>query len=230
MKKKDNVIDMTERIKEPNYKEYLKSLKVRFDLEHTKVALSTSLLSIVVLVTLANNNLMTTSIEPKEEPMRISRGIASVSGESATFASTQSFAGTENPQLLKELAKRDLSPNASVGRKPSALEKLAFEVLEGKYAVRLRDGIIDEIELAEGGVTDAKEIQSLQAFINGQRDLLPRYDRLVKVGSEREGMNQIETYQLVNEVSIPVAKVEVRLGDSGRLMGMRVAQLQAGAN
>lgn len=224
MKKKNNVIDMTERIKQPNYKEYLKGLKVRFDLEHTKVALSTSLLSIVILVTLANNNLMATTVETKEEPMRISRGIASVPEGSVTFASTLDT-GSENPQLLKALAQRDLSPDASVGRKPSALEKLAFEVLEGKYAVRLRDGIIDEIELADGGISEAKEIKSLQAFINGQRDLLPQYDRVVKVGSERDGMDQIETYQLVNEVSIPVAKVEVRLGESGQFMGMRVAQL-----
>ena len=224
MKKKNNVIDMTERIKQPNYKEYLKGLKVRFDLEHTKVALSTSLLSIVILVTLANNNLMATTVETKEEPMRISRGIASVPEGSVTFASTLDT-GSENPQLLKALAQRDLSPDASVGRKPSALEKLAFEVLEGKYAVRLRDGIIDEIELADGGISEAKEIKSLQAFINGQRDLLPQYDRVVKVGSERDGMDQIETYQFVNEVSIPVAKVEVRLGESGQFMGMRVAQL-----
>ena len=53
-----NVIDMTSRIQEPNYKDYLKGLKVRFDLENTKVAVSTSLLSIVILVTLANNNLL----------------------------------------------------------------------------------------------------------------------------------------------------------------------------
>ncbi len=224
MKKKDNVIDLTERIKEPNYKEYLKGLKVRFDLEHTKVALSTSLLSIVILVTLANNNLMSSAVETKAEPAQVARGIASVPGESVTFASTSP--GIENPQLLKELAKRDLGPDAAVGRKPSALEKLAFEVLEGKYAVRVRDGLLDEIELVEGAITDAKEIQSVQSFINGQRDLLPRYDRLVQVGSERSGSDQIQTFQLVNEVSIPVAQVEVRLAESGRLVGLRVAQLQ----
>lgn len=228
MKKKDNVIDMTGRIKEPNYKEYLKGLKVRFDLEHTKIALSTSLLSIVILVTLANNNLMATTVETKGEPMRISRGIASVPEGTATFASTLDVSN-ENPQLVKALAKRDLSPDASVGRKPSALEKLAFEVLEGKYAVRLRDGIIDEIELVDAESSQAKEIKSLQAFINGQRDLLPHYDRIVKVGSEHDGLSQIETYQLVNEVSIPVAKVQVRLGETGQFMGMRVAQLHVGS-
>ena len=60
---KGKVIDMTERIHAPDYRERLRNLKVRLDLEHAKVAVSTSLLSIVVLVTLANNNLMT-SIAP----------------------------------------------------------------------------------------------------------------------------------------------------------------------
>lgn len=225
---KDNVIDMTDRITEPNYKDYLKGLKVRFDMEHTKVAISTSLLSIVVLVTLANNNLVT-SITPVEqnEPARATRGIASVPGGSLSMASTQApSVGIENPALLKELASRDLSPEAAVGRKPTALEKLAFEVLEGKYAVRVQDGVINEIELSDGFGAEAKQLDSLPSFIESQRALLPSYDRVVKVGSEREGVSQIETFQLVNAVSIPVAKVQVRLDDGGRFVGMRVAQLR----
>ena len=47
-KSSDNVIDMTERIQEPDARERVKHLKVRFDLERAKVGLSASILSIVV--------------------------------------------------------------------------------------------------------------------------------------------------------------------------------------
>ena len=58
--KTGNVIDMTERIHHPDFKEYLRGLKVRFDLENAKVAISASLLSVVLLATLANDRLVTT--------------------------------------------------------------------------------------------------------------------------------------------------------------------------
>ena len=47
----------------------------------------------------------------------------------------------------------------------------------------------------------------------------------MKIGSEREGVGHVETFQLVNEVSMPVAKVQIRVTDSGRLMGLRVAHV-----
>ena len=226
--KNGNVIDMTERIQEPRAKDYLRGLKVRFDLENAKVAVSTSLLSIVVLVTLANNNLLNTGIASRsgDDPMvseRVSRGIASV--QSITTNGIQASALSDSPQLLKELSNRDLGPNASVGQKPSALERLAFGTLEGRYAVRLHNGMLKEIELSEGinQIQGAKDIESAAAFIGGQRELLPDFERVLKVGSENEPAGgRSEIFQLVNEVSMPVAKVLVRIGENGKLLALRV--------
>lgn len=230
MKKNENsnkVIDMTERIQRPDFAEYLKGLKVRFDLENTKVAVSTSLLSIVVLVTLANNNMMNTitPVEVIESQSSQGRGIASVSMSSNSPSGAVRPA--DNPQLIKELANRDLGPSASVGKKPSSLEKLAYGVLEGRYAVLLQDGKLKEIELREGTPLDSKTFENPANFIESQRDLLPTYDRIVKISSDRENSGgNLETFQLVNEISIPVAKVQVHLSEGGQLVALRVSNLR----
>jgi hypothetical protein len=215
---KDNVIDMTERIQEPNARErqtsLKESLKMRFDLEHAKLALSTSLLSVVVLVTLANRNLMSNSV-PQE--IKSSRGIASVStGTSDTEDS-----------LVHSLAKHELD-QASIGRQPSSIESLAFGQLEGKYAVRLANGKLAELEFSD--VTSQgdrpKHIDDRANFLDSHRDLLPvAYDKSIMIESQKSGEATLETYQLVNEVSRPVANVEFRLDSAGRMLSMRVAQL-----
>lgn len=217
----DNVIDMTERIPEQDARAGLRGLKVRWDLEHAKIAVSTSLLSIVILVTLANNNLMT-SINPVGEEVPTSyggRSIASVPGGSQIAAPV-----VNDTKLVKELARRALSPSASLGQKPSALERLAFGFFEGRYAVRLHAGQIREIEYsAENNPFEAKRIDNLVGFIENQRDLLPEFSRPIKVGEVSEGNDTVKTFELVNEVSIPVAKVEFRIDGDSRLLGVRVS-------
>ena len=218
---KDNVIDMTERIQEPDARERLKNLKVRFDLEHAKIALSTSLLSVVVLVTLANRNIMSNT-EPVEI-VKQARGIASVP------------TGTSDVEdiLVRELAKKDLHASG-IGRKPSSIEALAFGQLEGKYAVRLENGKISELEFSD--VTSQgdrpKHIEDRAGFLDSHRDLLPvAYDKSIKIDSEvaAQAGETTEVYQLVNSVSRPVASVEFRLDSAGRMLSMRVAQLKIAA-
>ena len=211
---KDNVIDMTERMETPDARERLKHLKVRFDLEHAKVALSTSLLSIVVLVTLANRNMMQTTAP---EDMKPTRGIASVSTGTSDVEDT----------LVRTLAKHELD-SSSLGRKPSSIEALAFGQLEGKYAVRMANGKLAELEFSD--VTSQgdrpKHIDNRGEFLDSHRDLLPvAYDKSMKVESLAQGESTLETYQLLNEVSRPVGKVEFKLDAAGRLLSMRVAQL-----
>ncbi|RYZ71804.1 MAG: hypothetical protein EOP05_11675, partial [Proteobacteria bacterium] len=169
---KNNVIDLTTRAQEPETIERMKSLKMRFDLEHAKFALSTSLLSIVVLVTLANKNLM--SSDAGAEPVRAGRGIASVP------------TGTTDAEdsLVRVLAKKELSSHA-VGRRPSSLEKLSFGTLEGKYAVRLDNGKLAELEFSNntGGDSETdrpKHIQNRAEFIDQNHELMPvAFDKAV---------------------------------------------------
>lgn len=215
---KSNVIDMTERIQAPDAMERLRHLKVRFDIERAKVALSTSLLSIVVLVTLANNDLMSsTQVEPVNQG---GRGIASVS------------TGTSDAEdeFVRALARRDLQSEDAIGRKPSSLETLAFETLEGKYSVRLENGKLAELEFTETTTGDdsPKHIDDFAKFFDKNRELLPvAYDKPVRINhAAADGGEVKETYQLINEISRPVANVEVRKDAAGRLLSMRFVPMQ----
>ncbi len=213
---KDNVIDMTERIQEPDAKERLKHLKVRFDLEHAKLALSTSLLSVVVLVTLANRGLMNSA-----EPVEIVRG-------SRSIASVPTGTTDAEDLLVRQMAKKDLN-QVALGRKPSSIEALAFGQLEGKYAVRLENGKLAELEFSD--VTSQgdhpKHIDDRGTFLDSHRDVLPvAYDKSIRIDSTSTNGLTTEIYQLVNEVSRPVANVEFHLDSVGRLLSMRIAQLQ----
>jgi hypothetical protein len=216
--KKDNVIDLTERLETPDARERLKNLKVRFDLEHAKIALSTSLLSVVVLVTLANRNLMNNAVP---QDMKQTRGIASVSTGTSEVEDS----------LVRTLAKHELEMS-SMGRQPSSIESLAFGQLEGKYAVRMANGKLAELEFSD--VTSQgdrpKHIDNRGEFLDSHRDILPvAYDKSIKIESLAQGETTLETYQLVNEVSRPVARVEFKLDAAGRMLSMRVAQLTVAA-
>ena len=220
---KNNVIDLTTRAQEPETIERMKSLKMRFDLEHAKFALSTSLLSIVVLVTLANKNLM--SSDAGAEPVRAGRGIASVP------------TGTTDAEdsLVRVLAKKELSSHA-VGRRPSSLEKLSFGTLEGKYAVRLDNGKLAELEFSNntGGDSETdrpKHIQNRAEFIDQNHELMPvAFDKAVWIEREPSGESVTEIYQLVDKVSRPVGTVEFKLDSAGRMLSMKVASTQLAAS
>lgn len=215
--KQTNVIDMTERIAVRDPYARFRDLKVRFDLEHAKIAVSTSLLSIVILVTLANNSLMSNAQD--EQAPAGSRSIASVP------------TGTSDSEdrLVAKLAKIDVKAEATLGRKPSSLENLTLGELEGKYAVRLQDGKLRELEFAESTSNEdrPKHVNDREKFLDAHRDLLPvAFDKSMKVEAEQSESGSVETYQLINEFSMPVARVEFRMDLAGRLLGMRVSQMQ----
>lgn len=206
---KNNVIDITERLQENDAKESKKNQKVRFDLEHAKIAVSTSILSILILVTMANSRLIA---RDQEEQKSASRGIASVS------------TGTSEVEdgLAHRLASQALSEKGTVGKLPSAVDRLALEFFEGKYNVRLsNDGKITEIKLADS--REPKHIDDLMGFLETHRNVLPvAFERGVKVGHTAIDGGVVEKFELVNKVSLPVAKVEFRIDTLGRLLSMSV--------
>jgi hypothetical protein len=226
MEKKDNVIDLTSRIQNDGFTARLKNLKVRFDLEHARVAVPASLLSIVLLVTLANTTIMS-------QPKVSSTDLASVSTRTGrAIASVSTGTSLVEDQLVKRLAKSELSESATIGRRPSSLENLTLGSLEGKYAIRLQDGKIREIEFASGNSDGdrPKHIENLAAFLKDNAELLPyKFEKAVKVQTEQDGSSTTETYHLLNGISIPVAKVEFDLDAAGRLLAMHVAQVQLAA-
>jgi hypothetical protein len=213
-----NVIDMTERMQEPDQKARLKSLKVRFDLEQAKVGLSASLLSIVFLVTIANNNILksATMVETSNH-----RGIASVPTGTSDAEDT----------FVRALAHRELSEKSVLGKKPSALESLAFGVLEGRYSIRLENGKLHDLAFSQEKDGSPKLVADLARFIDSNRSLMPvQFDKSVRISRTDMNGEISETYQLVNSVSRPVANVQFELDQDGRLLTMKVSHLQLAAN
>ncbi len=217
--KKDNkVIDISERLQAKKSMSPLQKLKVRLDLEQAKVVIPASIMSILIVVTLANSKLL------NGEPAIESATLASEGTliQSRGIASIPSGTSDDEDRLVKEMATRSLGEAAAIGRKPTVLEKFAFEELQGKYAVRVNNGKLTELQLSPGS---ADPVQFDSAFIERNRSLLPvTYEKSVRVGTEKLDSEVKEIYHLVNQLSMPMAELQVRLSDTHRLLGMRVIQ------
>lgn len=224
-KKNDSrkVIDISDRIsarlaaKSPIEK--IKSMKVRLDLEQAKIAIPASLLSILVVVTLANSKLLD-SPEVVESRELASQG--TLIEPSRGIASIPSGTSQGEDELIQAMSQKTLAEIAAVGRKPSALEKLSLETLEGKYAIRMDSSQkISEIEIAQNQVDSAIAFDS--KFIENNRSWMPvTFEKSLRVESHDGDSGQKQTFHLVNKLSIPVARVDVNLDTSGRLLAMKV--------
>lgn len=206
------VIDMTERMKSNGPIDRLKAMKVRLDLEQAKVAIPTSLLSIVIVVTLANSKLL-------QGPDTESRELAS-SGQNRGIASVPTGTSEHEDQLVKSLAAKALSDIAAVGKEPSALDRLTFETLEGKYAVHMDRA--QKIESLQISPTRADQPVAFGGFIEKNRQWMPAFDKSIRVAQEKSEGGTHEVYQLVNKYSMPVAEVSVDLDKNGGMVGLTI--------
>lgn len=202
---------------------------------------SVSLFSVVLLATLVNTSLLADRSEPTTPQgimSRITRGIASVPGMGPEMSNdvreregVNAFGTTEmEDSLVSRLSGSDLSTTAAVGRLPSKLEALTLGFLEGKYAVQLVNGKIRGLRFSNtawsgeaNGASNPKEVEDPVAFLESHRDLLPvSFAKSVKIDSSSAEGKLSETFQLVNSLSMPVAKVRFQMDASGRLLAMQV--------
>lgn len=217
------VIDISERINarlaSQNPFEKLKAMKVRLDLEQAKIAIPASLLSIVVIVTLANTRLLNS---PDVVETRELASVGTVIEPSRGIASIPAGTTQNEDELVQAMANKTLGEVAAIGRSPSALEKLSIETLEGKYAIRMNGAQkISEIEISQSQI--ANPIAFDAKFIEKNRSWMPvAFEKSIRVqNSEGEnGTNQ--TFHLVNKLSMPVARIDVRLDPAGRLLAFKV--------
>lgn len=218
--KKDNIIDLTSRMAPQQEKRPLnRNLKLRLDLEQAKIAVSTSLISVVLLVTLANNALLAPKASEAQSVAVSttipSRGIASVS----------IGAPEEERALVKHVASLSLNETASIGRKPSRLDEFSFGYLEGKYHVEGENGKVAEVEFSNDPNTgnDPKEISDRAQFLRDHKDVLSvKYESAIRVSSSTLDEKIVESYQLLNSYNMPVARVDFKLSSNNGLLYMKV--------
>ncbi len=216
-----NIIEFASRVRNPVTKSRIKDLKMRLDSEQTKILISTSLISILFLVSLANNSMLepvdAVEMSPIEMPSSSSDGRGPASAPTGTSA--------WEDDVASRLAKMSLKEVAAVGRAPSSLEKLAFGFLEGKYALRLESGKIRELAFTDSAHPGQhpKSVADRSRFLTDNRELLPvDFDRPQRVDSHQSGDEIFESYNLLNRARVPVAKVRFHLDNEGRLLSMKV--------
>jgi hypothetical protein len=148
-----------------------------------------------------------------------SRSLASV-GESGRGLRDPNY----EQSLARKLSKLSSRDIASVGRMPSFEDRLRFGYLEGKYALRMNSGKIQEIEFASA--PDApKYLNDRVQFLTLYKDLLPvDFEQARNVGREVMPKKIHETYQLVQNDRVE-AEVRFELDLYGRLLSMKVESI-----
>lgn len=221
---KDNVIDLEQRRAknidntDNTDNEKLKSLKTKADLENVKLVISTSLLSVLILATVANSNLMS---ESQSETSK-SRGVASV----------QTGTSAWEDRLAEKLAQTSLREEASVGRAPSSTEQFTFGALEGKYAVRFENGKVREFEFANPQ-SEQRPIVVVDraAFLKSYSAVLPvQFDKVERAEVTKADQQTFERYKLLNAYGHSVGTIEFRLDSTNRVLSMRYLDSRLASN
>ncbi|MEZ4873009.1 MAG: hypothetical protein R2827_12385 [Bdellovibrionales bacterium] len=189
----------------------------RFDLEQRKVALSASIASILFVITFANSNLFKSGAQDQ---------VQSANRIPASVSSTERNPEWEH-KLAKRLSKLHLRSVASIGQRPSLEDKLRFEELQGKYAIRFQgeNRYISEIEFTKLD-PDAKARPRLlgdsKKFLLDYRDLMPNFETLEQ---STDYTNDNPSYTLV-DAGKKVAQVDFQLDRFGRLLKLKVVPIE----
>jgi hypothetical protein len=195
--------------------EWLKGDTVSFDLEHRKIAIAASLVSILVVVTLANNSLDSFRAKSVDK----GRGIANTESPALNPESIR-----WEHRLAKDLATNKVHAQAQMGQPPSMLDELRFGVLEGKYAVVIGNGRINKIEFLSDGSRKPKAIQHSE-FFNNYKALLGISDIQTQKLSEKVVGNQVEMkYQIRDKDLMTQAEVIITNDAYGRLIKMTIVR------
>jgi hypothetical protein len=220
---KDNVIDLEQRRAQNNDSEKLKSLKVKADLENVKLVISTSLLSVLILATVANSNILSTANDQRSHTETSSgRGVASV----------QTGTSAWEDRLAEKLAVTSLKEDSSFGRTPSSTEQFTFGALEGKYSVRFENGKVQEFSFAEpkSGQQPIIVVDRV-AFLKSYSSVLPvRFAKVERAEVTKEAEQTTERYNLIDAKGLFVGLVEFRLDLTNRVLSMRYLDSRLAAN
>lgn len=198
-----------------------KSRKFRFDREQRKILVSASLVTILFGVTMANRALLDdeplTNIEAFQSH-NPSRSIASVAPTMDKVRNAE-----WERELASELTNKGTRGPASIGKTPSVEEKLQFGFLEGKYAVQMNEGKIQNLRFV--AVSEhPKYLKSAPGFLTQHMDLMPAdFENARLIQREETGGTVKETYSL-DHGSDSVGKVAIEMDHQGRLLTLAVVE------
>jgi hypothetical protein len=153
--------------------------------DQKKIILSISMISIMMLVSVFNQLLLT----PQKPKGNQSRAIASF-GDSRDFSFNQVQRDWEY-KLAEKLSKEGSKDMSSIGRRPDPFDQLRFGLLEGKYSFLLENGKIKKIEFVETD-TDRPKYINRKDFLETHNGLLDvSFDKVLEITGEGPGSNKI---------------------------------------
>lgn len=205
-KKDNNIIEFpVDKIKSKKHRMLIKMRQQKF-------IFSTSLASVLLIMAIANSNLFTDST---------TRGLAS----SEDFKAQQ-----ENQKKIIDMLKKNERGLASIGTKsPNIEDRLRFEVLDGRYALRFNDNNkIKEIDFAStsSGFTTPKFIDNYESLLSDYKDILAvnfSNMELLEVEKTDDGA-LVQKIQLKTDVS-KVGEVDVKMDKYGRLLNLKIMKV-----
>lgn len=218
MSKENNVIDFPGK-KKKSPRQNGESRSLIFDLENNKLMVSGSLASILVIMTLLNTSVFSTSSQLAEVGTKNDRSIASVSQQNRHTKWEHKLAKSLNKEVTRGIA--------SIGREPSSKEKFRIGELEGKYSVNFAGERIKSLQFIKGSddADQPKYITDRQEFLSRNRHLLPiDYSRISLEKTVAVSNGQNEVYRLVSTDRRSHVDVKFELDQYDRLISMTVSQ------
>lgn len=194
------------------------SSPVSFEIEKKRLLLSGSIVSLLFIASIINTSLLNGPANSTDRSA--GRSIASVDG-SAHFQRDEDY----ERKLARQLSQHSARAPASLGTPPSAVDKLRFGFLEGKYAVRFANGKVREIEF-----TDSANASDEPRYLTDRAKFLSEYKGLLSVPfataksqtREIENKKVHETYKLFGDGLRPVGVAIFEMDIYGRLLSMKV--------
>ena len=205
--------------------------KDKMSILRSRAAVSASLASVVVLATIGNFFLFSTGMQPQDlvqdnrgrNLRSVDRGIASI--EVTDSGETKGWFR----ELLESRSQKiyEARKVASVGQKASLMDQLRFGDLEGKYAVRVEEGALREINFV-----DSESSQDRPKYLVSTHDFLSRYQALHKVKFDEVinsrvaqlGTTKVEVFEL-RSGGATTGLVEVTRDSAGRLIQLRIEEV-----
>ncbi len=208
-KKNDNVIEFP--------KSRMKKANRARGIYRSQIWLAASLASLLVLVTIANNQILNEKNFLFEEDMK--RSLASLENQGYDIDWEHILAG--------RLAKSEGREIASIGKKPNPLQDLQFGVLEGKYLILLENQKVKEIEFM-----DNHDQKDGLTYVTNRIEFLKQHQGLFSVSfSEIEfAYNDVkknsvtELYHFLDSDSKVIGKAQFLFDSYGRLIRMTILE------
>jgi hypothetical protein len=198
--------------------------KVSLELEGRKVVLTASLVSILIVLSIFNQNIFSPA---KSTPVQQDRGIACdpASGLCPELAPLN----TEwEYKLAKQMAQNDTQGErdlSSIGQLPSPIEQFRFGLLENKYRFNFDDGKISSIQFPDESPDRPKYITEREEFLKSHAALFSVPFKSIKLAlKENSGENVKETFNLLDGENKTTGKAVIVTDQYGRLISVDIAR------